>query len=77
MASFQNFNCFVFEPSNMFRNAAVQNIYNVDYFKTSSMCIFNAFKMQSDIGFIVDALFVNFADLHNLYTVVRMHTNFV
>ena len=54
--------------------AAVQNIYNVYYFKTSSMCIFNAVNMKSGIGFIVDALFGNFAYLHNLYTVVEVHT---
>ena len=41
------------------------------------MCIFNAVKIQSGIGFIVDALFGNFAFLHNLYTVVELHTNFV
>ena len=41
------------------------------------MCIFNAFKMQSGIGFIVDTLFGNFAYLHNLYTVVELHINFV
>ena len=54
----------------VFHNAAVQNIYNVFYFKTLSMCIFNAVKKQSNIGFIVDALFSYFAYLHNLYTVV-------
>ena len=41
------------------------------------MSIFNAVKMQSGIGFIVDALFGNFAYLHNLYTVVELHINFV
>ena len=61
----------------MFYTAAVHNIYNVYYFKTPSMCIFNAFKKQSGIGFIVDALFGNFAYPHNLYTVVELHTNFV
>ena len=66
MADFQNVSCFVFEQSIMFLKAAVQNIYNVYYFKTSSMCIFNAVKKQSGIGFIVDALFGNFACLHNL-----------
>ena len=40
------------------------------------MCIFNAVKQQSDIGFIADALFDNFAYLHNLYTVVGLHANF-
>ena len=40
------------------------------------MCIFNAVKMQSGIGFLVDALFGNFPYLHNLYTVVELHTNF-
>ena len=41
------------------------------------MCIFNAVKKQSGIGFIVDALFGYFAYLHCLYTVVELHTNFV
>ena len=41
------------------------------------MCIFNAAKKQSGIGFIVDALFSNFAYLNSLYTVVELHTNFV
>ena len=57
--------------------AAIQNVYNVYYFETSSMCIFNAIKKQSDIEIIVDALFVNFAYLHSLYSVVGQHTNFV
>ena len=64
--AFQNFSCFVFEQSNVFHNAALQNIYNVFYFKTSSMCIFNAVKQQSGIGLIVDALFDNFVYLHSL-----------
>ena len=58
-------------------NAAVKTIYNVFYFKTSSMCIFNAIKEQSGIGFIIDALFGYFAYLHSLYTVAELHTNFV
>ena len=42
------------------------------------MCIFNAVKKHSGIGFIVDALFGYFAYLHSLYTVVvELHTNFV
>ena len=41
------------------------------------MRILNAVKMQSGIGFIVDALFDNFAYLHNLYTIVELHTNIV
>ena len=61
----------------MFHKAAVPNIYSVYYFKMFSMYIFNAVKMQSDIGFIVDALFGPFAYLHNLYTAVELHTNFV
>ena len=77
MAAIQNGSCIVFEQCNVFQNAVVQNIYNVFYFKTSSMCIFNAVKKQSIIGFIVDALFGNFAYLHSLYTVVELHTNFV
>ena len=67
----------MFEQSIVFHKAAVQNIYKVYYFKTSSMCIFNLVKNQSGIGFIVDALFANFAYLHNLYTVVELQTNFV
>ena len=41
------------------------------------MCNFNAVEKQSGIGFIVDALFIIFAYLHSLYTVVELHTNFV
>ena len=41
------------------------------------MCIFNAVKKQSGIGLIVDALFGNLAYLHNLYTAVKLYTNFV
>ena len=41
------------------------------------MCIFKAVKKQSGIGFIVDALFGNFAILHNLYTVIELHTSIV
>ena len=44
---------------------AVQNVYNVLYFKTSSMCIFNAVKNQSGIRFRTDILFGNFAYLHS------------
>ena len=55
----------------VFHKAAIQNVYNVYYFKTSSLCIFNAIKKQSGIAFIVDALFGNFAYLHNLYIAVR------
>ena len=42
---------------------------------TLSMCIFNAVKKQSGIGFIVDALFDNFTYQRSLYTVVELHTN--
>ena len=66
----------MFEQSTVFHNAAVQNIYNIFYFKTS-MCIFIEVKKQSGIGFIVDALFGYFAYLHSLYTVVELHINFV
>ena len=65
----------MFEQSIVFPNEAVQNIYNVFYFKTLSMCIFNAVKKQSGIGFIVDALFDYFACVHSLYTVVELHKN--
>ena len=75
MATFQIVSCFVFKQSIVFQNA-VQNIYNVRYFK-ASMCTFNAVKKQSGIGFIVDALFGYFTYLHSLYTVVELHTNFV
>ena len=44
MVDFQNVSCFVFEQSILFHKAAIQNVYNVYYFKTSSMCIFNAVK---------------------------------
>ena len=67
----------MFEQSIVFLNAAVQNIYNVSYFKTSSMCIFNTVKKQSGIRLIVDVLFGYFAHLHSLYIVVELHTNFV
>ena len=77
MAAFQNVSCFVFEQSIVFHNSAVQNIYNVFYFKTSLICIFKALKIQSVIGFIVDALSGYFSYLHSLYTVVELHTNFV
>ena len=36
------------------------------------MCIFNAVKKQSGIGFIVDALFGYFSYLHSLNTVVEL-----
>ena len=58
VAAFKNVNGFVFEQSMMFYNDDVQNIYNVFYFETSSMYIFNAVKKQSGIGFIVDALHI-------------------
>ena len=77
MADFQNFIGFVFEKSIVFHKAAIQNVYNVFFLKASSMCIFNIVKKQSSIGFIVDALFCRFAYLHNLYTVVELHTNFL
>ena len=76
-AAFHNVSCFVFEQSIVFLNAAVQNTYNVFYFKTLSMCIFIIVKKQSGIGFIVDALFGYFAYQNSLYTVVELHTNFV
>ena len=43
----------------------------------SSVCIFNAVKKQSGIGFIVDALFGYFAYLHSFFTEVELHRNFV
>ena len=61
MADFQNVSCFMFEQSIGFHKAAVQHIYNVYYCKTLSMCIFNAIKKQSGIGFIFNALYGNFA----------------
>ena len=65
------------EQSIVFHNVAVQNMYNVSqcqYFEMSvSVCIFNAVKKQSGIGFIVDALFGNFANLHSLYTAGRYY----
>ena len=74
---FQTVSRYVFEQSVVFYKATVQNIYKVFYFKTSSMYIFNVVKKQSGIGIIVNALFGNFAYLHNLYSVVELHTNFV
>ena len=50
-------------------------VYNVKYFRTSSMCIFNTVKKQSGIGFIIDALFGNFVYLYSLYAVIDLHTN--
>ena len=41
------------------------------------MCIFNAVKKQSGMGFVVDALFGYFAYLHGLCTVTELHINFV
>ena len=41
------------------------------------MCIFNAVKKHYGIGFIVDALFGNFAYVHNLCTVVELYAYFV
>ena len=38
------------------------------YFKTLSMCIFNAVKKQSGIGFIFDTLSGNIAHLTYLLT---------
>ena len=77
MVDFQNISCSVFEQSIVLHKAAIQNIYSVYYFKASSVCIFNAVKKQSGIGFIVDALFGNFEYLHNLSTAVEMYTKFV
>ena len=77
MAAFQNISCFVFEQSIVFLNAAIKNIYNVLYFKTSSISIFNAVKKQSGIVFIVDALYSYLVYLQGSYTVVELHTNFV
>ena len=65
------------EQSIVFHIAALQNVYNVYYFITSSICIFNAVERQSSNGFMVDALFGNFAYLLNLYTVVELFNDFV
>ena len=67
----------MFEQTIVLHNAAVQNIYNVFYFKTLSMGIFKAVRKQSGMGFIVDALFSYITYLHSLYAVVELHTNFV
>ena len=75
--AFQNVSWFVFQQCLVFNKATIQNVYNVYYFNTLSMCILNAVKKQSGIGFIADALFGSFACLHNLYTIVELHTNFV
>ena len=71
MAAYQKVSCFVFH------NLPVQSMYNVFYFKTWSMCIFNAVEKQSGFAFIVDALLGYFVYLHSLYTVVELHINFV
>ena len=55
----------------MFHKATIENVYNVFYFKTLSMCIFNAVKNKSGIGYIVDALFGNLAYLHSLYILIH------
>ena len=52
-ADFLNVICFVFEQSIVFHNAVIQNVFDLYYFKTSPMCIFNAVKKQSGIGYIV------------------------
>ena len=68
----------MFEQSIVFHKAAVQHIYlQCILFQSVVNRIFNAVKKQSGIGFIADALFGNFAYLHNLYTVIELHANFV
>ena len=74
MADIQNVSWFVFELSIVFHKSAVQDIYNVYYLKTLSMCIFNDVKMLLGIRFIVETFFGNPAYLHNLYSVVELHT---
>ena len=61
----------------VFHKAAIQNVYNVNYLKTLSICIFNAVKKQSGIEFVGDALFGNFTYLPSLYNIVELHTNVV
>ena len=39
LAAIHNVSCFVFEQSIVLPNVAVQNLYNVFYFKMASMCI--------------------------------------
>ena len=56
--AYQNVRWFVFQL-----NIAVQNIYNANYIKMSSIYVFKVVKKQSGIGFIVDALFGYFAYL--------------
>ena len=60
-ADFQIVSCFMFEQIVVFHKADRHNVYNVYYIKISSMCIFKKIKKQFGIGFIVDALFGNFA----------------
>ena len=67
----------MFEQSIVSHNAGAQNIYNVFYFITSSVCIFKAVKKQSGIEVIVNALFGYFAYIHSVYTIVEQNTNFV
>ena len=72
MAAFQNVNYFVFERIIVSHKADIQNISNVNYFKTSLMYIFNAVKKQSGIGFVVDALFGNISYPRNLFIIVEL-----
>ena len=55
------------------------HLFNTIYLQ--SILFQNVINMQSGIGFIIGfingALFVNFAYLHNLYTVVELHINIV
>ena len=67
----------MFEQSILFHIGDIRNVYNVYYFKRSSMCIFNTVRKQSGIEFTVDVLFGNFAYLHKLYKIVELYTNFV
>ena len=64
MGAFQNVSCFV-----------VEHKYSI---LKRRQCVFlTQSKIQSGIGFIVDALFDYFVYLHSLYTVVKLHTNIV
>ena len=64
----------MFKQSVLFHKAAVQNIKMFNILKRLQRVFLT---LSKKIGFIIDALFGNFVYLHNLYTVVELHTNYV
>ena len=61
MTDFQNVNCFVFERR----------------FTKCRQCVFITQSKSNKASDLYDALFGNFAYLHNLYAAIELHTNFV